>query len=115
MSRSYRKPYASICKFYSNHEDKKIASKAVRHNSKTYLNTNWYRDDLLMPDKFECSDNDIWTWQSDGKLRYNTPTAYDWSKYCAVQQGLGTEWQLRWDRKLYDQWPPKWYIKYSRK
>jgi hypothetical protein len=69
MSRSYRKPYYHVCG-YSAHDDKRIANKAVRRKHKEVIRKTIDFEDLVIPNRYECTHNDIWSWTRDGKAHY---------------------------------------------
>jgi hypothetical protein len=67
MSRSYRKPYSSVCHHDPN--DKRIASRALRRTQNRALREaknleDW--DEFLLPDIYEAPHNDVWGWSRDG-------------------------------------------------
>jgi hypothetical protein len=87
MGKSYRKPWGSVCHIKgSAHHDKKFAARAVRRSQNQALREAIDWDEFLIPERYECSDNDVWGWSRDGKQRplnfrygykqYNNPYAY---------------------------------------
>jgi len=87
MSRSYRKPYGTVCSVGSSaHGDKTTAARCMRRAQNQSLreairDEDW--DGWLIPERYECSFNDVWGWGRDGKQRllhqgsqYNNPYAY---------------------------------------
>lgn len=67
MSRSYRKPYASVCGNRSAHEDKTLAARGYRRKEKEALRkaTDW--EEYIHPVRLEAAHNDPWGWSRDGK------------------------------------------------
>lgn len=92
MSKSYRKPWGTwVSTKSSAHQDKMQAARSVRRAQNSALrngivhDVDW--DGWLVPDRYECSDNDVWCWGRDGRKRpmlrsaqYNNPYAYN--RYC---------------------------------
>lgn len=73
MSRSRRKHpicgiTASGCK-YGEHEDKKRASRRLRHKTRQMIRSCNVESDPILPELRELSD--IWWFRKDGKLRFN--------------------------------------------
>ena len=69
MSRSRKKhPCWAICG-YSAHNDKRLANKGVRRKTKQAI-SKYNNDNFLLPHKYECSHNEVWTWTRDGKQRW---------------------------------------------
>ena len=114
MSRSYRRPYAAITGAHSAKEDKQLAHRGVRrvHNRITKLMVD--NPDLVMPHFRSCPWNNTYCWSRDGGKHLQVPTARDWSRHMMAVLELGDRWGLRWN-KHYLVWPPKDYIKYTRK
>jgi hypothetical protein len=78
MSRSYRKPYAAVTGTISAKDDKTRAARGVRHSQNHYLRTilqGNLLDEILIPHRFECSSNEVYSWTRDGKkhLQFSTP------------------------------------------
>ncbi|HZS43356.1 MAG TPA: hypothetical protein VFA52_04080 [Candidatus Paceibacterota bacterium] len=117
MSRSYRKPYASfVCGSNSARWDKTQAARAVRRTQnqaikKVLSSGDW--DEFLIPDRYECSHNDVWDWSRDGKQvymakdsQYNNPFAYvnygdfEFAVNCMLERQKHTDnWIARLSRK----------------
>lgn len=120
MSGSYRKPYAALCGGdVSAKEDKRRAARGVRHKQNQWLRTLGDFDGALVPHRYECRWNDVWTWKRDGGKRLvGRKSDRDWSEYCRVEQGL---WHYPGEKWYHDtgqftnEWPPKWYIESTRK
>lgn len=67
MSRSYRKPYYTVCGGKaSEHHDKKIASRCWRRLIKRSLAHAEDWDSYLVPDRREARYNNRCTWPADG-------------------------------------------------
>ena len=68
MSRSYRKPYASICGNGSAADDKMHAARGMRRaqnqSLRNFRDEDW--DDFIMPVRHECSWNNTYSWGRDG-------------------------------------------------
>ena len=79
MSRSYRKPYASVTGNRSAADDKRVARRMVRGTQNAAIRDfrgDW--EEFLLPVRYECSFNDVWSWGRDGKQRLLTePTFHD--------------------------------------
>ncbi len=75
MSRSYRKPYGYV---YLK-DDRQRAARSVRSRQNRYLN-NYEGDfeDFLIPDKYECSNNERWGWRIDSDRNWYTPKLSRW-------------------------------------
>jgi hypothetical protein len=70
MSRSYRKPFASIVGVSSCKPDRTLASRAFRRFAKNYLRLNFTADDsFLVPTRYEAAHNDRYDWSMDGGNR----------------------------------------------
>jgi len=87
MSRSYRKPYATwTAGGCSARVDKTIAKRGVRRRQKQALwdATDW--DEFLMPHRYECRHNNVYSWRRDGvqrlqKLDHNYFNPYWMARY----------------------------------
>jgi hypothetical protein len=101
MSKSYRKPYSSPTGNLSAKKDKQIANRAVRRKIKNYIKMNWEEENFLLPNKYECSNNEVYGWSRDGKQRYQQLNR-SWNRYCLIMQGC---W-IGYDDQI---WPPIWY------
>lgn len=122
MSRSYRKPYASVCHHHSLKEDRRLANRAVRRSQNRVTRMMACNEDLLMPHHLECAWNDVWCWSSDGKTHWAVPGARLWSRHCEAVYGIGyysDYWSKSKVWKEYREkalvWPPTWFIKLMRK
>src|SRR5260221_10236889 len=67
MSRSYRKPFSAVTGRSSAKEDKILAHRGMRRAQNRALRTCLDWDEFLVPHKFECAWNDVWSWRRDGK------------------------------------------------
>lgn len=118
MSRSYKRPYAAICGGGSARSDKQAANRGVRRKQNAWLRTQWHEDEMgLIPHRYECHHNDVWSWCRDGNQRLCIPKASDWSEYCRIEQGLWhSPWEETWVKRYgEDQWPPRWAVELTRK
>ncbi len=79
MSRSYRKPYASICGIRSAHADKTFASRAYRRLQNRVLRSCQDWDEFSNPCQYEASGNDVWGWSRDGNNRLQRVRPYQLS------------------------------------
>lgn len=113
MSRSYRKPYAAMTGAGSASIDKRYAARGVRRKQNAWLCNHWEDEDFLLPHRYECHHNDVWSWHRDGKQHLQVPDARDWSRYCAMVNGLHP-YEETWWRKD-EVWPPSWYQTLARK
>jgi hypothetical protein len=90
MSRSYRKPWGTcVCVRRSAHHDKTVAARSMRRAQNQALrdamasNKDW--DTFLIPERYECTANNVYGWVRDGRQRpldrdrsqYNNPYAYN--------------------------------------
>ena|SRR5579872_1755409 len=72
MSRSYRKPYCSICGAASAKSDKRLAARGVRRKQNLALATAIDYEGFLLPHKFECAWNEVYAWSRDGRQTYQS-------------------------------------------
>jgi hypothetical protein len=113
MSKSYRKPYSAITGVRSAHYDKMIAARSVRRAQDGALRhaianqTDW--DEFLLPEVYECSDNDVWGWGRDGNQRlrgrssqYNNPFKYVTSPTWRTEEDIMERWEENKQRE--DDW-----------
>ncbi len=116
MSRSYRKPYASVVGTGSTHLDKKLAARGVRHQQNQWLRTHWQDEDSgPLPHPLGCSLNNIYTWRRDGGQFLQISDNRCWSRYCLEINGLHP-YDYPWRRQRTPMlWPPKWYVQLLRK
>ena len=73
MSRSYRKPYASVCGNRSAHQDKTLAARGFRRKEKATLRSAVDWEDYIHPVQLEAANNDPWGWSRDGKQKLQYP------------------------------------------
>jgi hypothetical protein len=81
MGKSYRKPYSAITGHASAKSDKRRAARGVRRKLNQWLKAARDFQDDLIPHRLECSWNQVWSWQRDGKQHYYPPSQYalsDW-------------------------------------
>ena len=91
MSRSYRKPYCAVTGCSSAKEDKQRGARGVRRAQDQWLRKLEDHDSALAPHRLECTWNNVWCWDRDGKQRLQLPSANDWEVYCGTS---------RWYEKL---------------
>lgn len=119
MSRSYRRPYSSVCGVVSAHYDKQQAARGVRRQINQWINRELKKEEgfNLVPHRLECTHNEVYDWSRDGRNRYSVPTARNWSEHRRYQQGL---FNYRWEYsprylRHYLEWPPRWAVEITRK
>jgi hypothetical protein len=78
MSRSVRKPYCAVTGTSSAKEDKQRAARGVRRALNQWLRVLDDPDAALAPHRLECSSNDVWNWEREGKPRFQAPSPDDW-------------------------------------
>lgn len=121
MSRSYKKqPFMAITGRGSAKRDKvqahkgeRRAHKAVIHNA---IKTQDY--DVLLPHRRECTWNNVYSWNRDGKQRYTVPTDRDWHDHLkALDPDVHCqyEWMYEFHKKYDSVWPPEYYVEMMRK
>lgn len=105
MSKSYRKSWGTwVSVKSSSHQDKTQAARSVRRAQNSALRNGIVQDidwdGWLVPDRYECSDNDVWGWGRDGKQRpmnrskqYNNPFAYFRFRRIDTMEDIFTEWE----------------------
>lgn len=103
MSRSYRKqPFMAITGNSSAKKDKQLAHRGERRTHRHVIACTMKDGDFeefVAPIRKECCHNNIYSWNRDGRQRYQSPTRKDWEDYL---NGEGT-------------WPPMWYLSIMRK
>lgn len=103
MSRSYRKPYASIVGVRSVKQDRTLASRAFRRLTNFYLRSNPSEDSFLLPHRYEATHNSRYSWTTDGRNRLirKEPKWFSWLWiYDQEERRLRHyEWWLRIQRK----------------
>jgi hypothetical protein len=70
MSRSYRRPFATITGTASAKDDKRMAHGGVRRKQNQALRACPDYEDLLLPHRLECTWNDTYAWGRDGAQCY---------------------------------------------
>jgi hypothetical protein len=106
MSKSYRKPWGTYVAVKSSaHADKTFAARAMRRAQNQSLREAIRDDDWegwLIPERYECRDNDVWGWGRDGKQRpmypsnqYNNPYAYVSSPTWMDEEQIFARWEER--------------------
>lgn len=84
MSRSYRKPYSTVCSAKkSARQDKVIAARCLRRLQNRYLRLNWKDENFLLPVRYEASHNDVWGWNRDGKQRLQFEPVFESLRFCS--------------------------------
>jgi hypothetical protein len=113
MSRSYRKPYASVTGSRSAKQDKVLAHRGVRrvHNRIVRMMLRDPGLNILLPHFRECPWNNVYSWTRDGSQRLRVPDAAAWSRHMLAVQGFG----YPYTDIYYLDWPPKWSIELMRK
>src|SRR5882724_4941503 len=104
MSKSYRRPYASVTGNRSAHDDKTVASRSFRRAQNYALRTalanrvDW--DEFFLPDIYECAGNEVYGWSRDGNQRfetrsrqYNNPFAYVLSPTWMTTEQIMERWE----------------------
>jgi len=115
MSRSYKRPYAAFCGWGSARTDKQIANRGVRRKQNAWLRKHWHEEEMrLVPHRYECSHNDVWSWRRDGNQYLQVPDARCWSTYC-LQVNQLHPYDNGWWSNLNPEWPPRWYEEITRK
>lgn len=113
MSKSYRKPWGTCVSVKcSAHHDKTVAARLVRRTQDQALRdaiasgADW--DSFLIPERYECSFNDVWGWGRDGKQspitrssQYNNPYAYNSYGWPRTDEEVMTRWR---ERQEHDDW-----------
>lgn len=92
MSRSYRLPYSAITGHSSAKGDKIQAHRGVRASQKHAIRNCLDWDEFLIPHRYECSYNDVWSWHRDGKKRLREFDHNDFNPFFAV--GAYCKWSM---------------------
>lgn len=117
MSESYRHPYSAVTGTSSARLDKRFANRGVRRKQNVWLRTQWFEEEMgIVPHRFECSHNEVYSWGRDGHQYLHTLDAHAWqihlrARECAVSNAPYSGWFVR----QYGTWPPRWYEKLKRK
>jgi len=112
MSRSIRKPFGTCVRYRSLKWDRRQANKGVRRAFRNAIRraADTEYEEFLAPHPYECSDNDVWGWASDGSPHYQfRHLDRAWSRYCLYLLGD------RWYRHYGTIWPPAWCAEITRK
>ena len=112
MSRSYRRPFASVCGKVSAKKDKQLAHRGVRRVQNRIARLMADDPDLLMPHFRACPWNNPYSWSRDGKQRPQWPDARDWSNHMMAVLEL---WEGTHRNEYYLPWPPEYYAEMTRK
>ena len=116
MSRSRKRPYAAICGKGSARYDKKMAGRGMHRKQNQWLRNHADNDNFLLPHRLECDHNNTWGWNRDGSQFLQLPTAQDWAHHQQWLQGLyANEREEHRLKKNYSKWPPRWYVRLTRK
>ncbi len=76
MSRSYRRPFATITGNASAKDDKRLAHRGVRRKQNQTLKICMDYEELLLPHRLECAWNEVWCWRRDGVQFYRGDDRY---------------------------------------
>jgi hypothetical protein len=71
MSRSYRKPYCAVAGHGSAKEDKRRAVLGLRRTQEQWLRKLEDHNSALAPHSLECTWNNVWCWDRDGKRGFS--------------------------------------------
>ena len=106
MSKSYRKPWGTCCSIRNSaHDDKTVAARSMRRAQEQSLREAFRDEDWdgwLIPERYECSHNDVWGWGRDGKqypldthwtTQYNNPYAYVTSPTWMSKEEIFENWE----------------------
>lgn len=116
MSRSYRRPYSSVCGNCSARQDKTRAARGVRRKQDAWLKTQWYEEEMgVVPHKLECDWNEIYSWTRDGGQYFRVPSAHDWNNHLEALECTRNDSYGRWMKECYGTWPPRWFQRLLRK
>ena len=105
MSRSYRRPYAAITGLRSAADDKMVARRSWRRAQnqelQKYVANGFDWDEFLIPERYEASFNDVWSWGRDGNqyLHFPPPPPKNDSEFELWWFEHQTEWYARLHRK----------------
>jgi hypothetical protein len=110
MSKSYRKPYSPVTGATSAARDKRTASRCYRRLQEHSLRSfqgDW--EDYLIPERYEATHNDVWSWGRDGKQslqerrgQYNNPFAYVCSPTWMTHEEIMNRWEE--SKRRDDEW-----------
>lgn len=113
MSKSYRKPYCAVTGLRRAHRDKTDAARSLRRTQNYALrralasNVDW--DEFLLPDIYECPNNEVYVWSRDGNQslqercrQYNNPFAYVCSPTWMSLEQIMERWEE--DKRRNDEW-----------
>lgn len=117
MSKSYRKPWGTWTSVRSSaHGDKTTAARLFRRAQNQALrhavanDADW--DGWLLPERYECSHNDVWGWGRDGKQhpffrsqQYYNPFAYNSCGWPRTIEDTMKRWR---ERQEHDDWFLTW-------
>jgi hypothetical protein len=99
MSRSYRKPYSSMCGGGSAKQDKMIAARGVRRVQNRSIRECRDWDEYVVPHRYECPHNNVWCWGRDGKQRLQTMDHNYFNPYW-----LMSPWDSFWTEEKKVEW-----------
>jgi hypothetical protein len=109
MSKSYRRPYASITGNRSAKKDKTLAHRGERRAQNHVLRVCQDWEEFFLPHKLECAWNNVYSWSRDGKQRlqdfshqYDNPFAYVSSPTWMTSEQIVERWERRKQRS--DEW-----------
>lgn len=109
MSKSYRRPYASVTGNRSAKQDKILAHRGERRAQNYALRVCQDWEELSLPHKRECHWNNVYSWSRDGRQRlqarsqqYNNPFAYVLSPTWMSTEQIMDRWEESKQRE--DDW-----------
>lgn len=102
MSRSYRKPYSPVTG-HSNSKDKLDARRSVRRKQnqaiRCFNRPDW--DEFLMPERYECANNEVYGWSRDGKQKLQGWSHYYNNPFWVVCKYT---WSYKTEEDIYQDW-----------
>jgi len=109
MSKSYRRPYASVTGNHSAKQDKILAHRGERRAQNYAIRTCQDWEEFLLPHKRECHWNNVYSWSRDGKQRlqdfshqHNNPFVYVTSPTWMTPEQIMERWERQ--KQLDDEW-----------
>jgi hypothetical protein len=100
MSKSYRRPYASVTGNRSAKQDKILAHRGERRAQNFALRVCQDWEEFFLPHKRECHWNNVYAWSRDGRQRpcrrsrqYNNPFAYVVSPTWMTTEQIMERWE----------------------
>ena len=112
MSKSYRRPYASVTGNRSAKQDKILAHRGERRAQNYALRVCQDWEELFLPHKRECNWNNVYSWSRDGRQRlqfrdtqYNNPYWVVFSPTWMSEEQIFARWEESKQRE--DDWLKK--------